>query len=530
MHRALSIVELVENVCVQLGHGDLVPLQTNAARDLALLARTSTIFLNPALDVLWRSQDGLVNLLKCMPDDLLDIPDIVRENPERGFGRRPPPADPIRIRRPILPTDWERPLFYMCRVKFFSLPSIHRYSEVLDNFGSCLPTETIFPNLEKLYWHEPPLEHLSLFMTPRLANIRLSGADSADFSSVSSYVRKCPGLKTVDLLINVGVYDAAARSSWPFSTIVRGLMHLEELCVPEVDSTALAHLAKLPRLKSLYFAYQDPLEEPLGQSNRSVGFPALTQLGVPSVAAATTLLKFFWKTPLETLIIHNSSCTPMTKMAAWEFYSSLGAHCSHASLLKIVDGGLTYVMEASPEQITTYSVGGDVLQPLFSFTNLHQVELRHTVGFDLDDATILDMARSWPRITALTLEASTTRHMPSRVTLGGLYAFAEHCPRLSSLGITFDATSIPHTPLSGEIRTRQLCFMSLHVYCSPIGDPERVAEFLFSMFPRLRIIHTSYPMAAGTVPEDVFDSHTLWKDVSRRLKALCDGEQVAVAG
>jgi hypothetical protein len=95
MHRALDIVELVENICAHLAPADLVRLKTDTARDLALLSRTSTIFLDPALDVLWRSQDSLIHLLRCMPDDLLEIP-VVPPDPERRYSHgRSPPAPPI---------------------------------------------------------------------------------------------------------------------------------------------------------------------------------------------------------------------------------------------------------------------------------------------------------------------------------------------------------------------------------------------------------------------------------------------------
>jgi hypothetical protein len=92
MHRALEVVELVENICAHLGPADPVKLKSDAARDLALLARASTIFLDPALDVLWKSQDSLVHLLRCMPHDLLVIPEVI---PRRHMRPIAPPI--VRI-------------------------------------------------------------------------------------------------------------------------------------------------------------------------------------------------------------------------------------------------------------------------------------------------------------------------------------------------------------------------------------------------------------------------------------------------
>ncbi|KAJ6523265.1 hypothetical protein DFH09DRAFT_937984, partial [Mycena vulgaris] len=38
---------------------------------LAALARTCQIFQNPALDLLWRQQDTLLNFVNCFPDGLV---------------------------------------------------------------------------------------------------------------------------------------------------------------------------------------------------------------------------------------------------------------------------------------------------------------------------------------------------------------------------------------------------------------------------------------------------------------------------
>lgn len=402
----------------------------------------------------------------------------------------------------------------MRRVKFFTMGDPARISDVLDVFGQCPPAQYVFPNLEKLWWHEPPFKHFSLFFTPRLNNIRLFDVD-ADFSVVSNHVRRCTHLKNAILCVKRGDYDPAARSSWPFSSIVRSLTHIEDLHVPEIDSTAMEHLAEVPCLKGLHFSYQGPLEEPR-QLELSVRFPALIRLGVPLVTVATTLLKFFWQTPLETLVMNGTDRIPMTKIAAREFYSTLAAHCVYTSLLEIWNSGQTFLVEPTPEQILTYSVGGDILQPLFSFSNLHKVELRHPVGFDIDNATILDMARSWPRLKIRKLVASTTRHMPSRVTLEGLYAFAEHCPQLNDLTLTFDATLAPHTPPSDQPRHSQLCLKCLNVEGSPVGDPGPVAEFLFSISPHLWAIRTEKRNFADGA----------WTPVSARFKELRDGEKL----
>jgi hypothetical protein len=72
MHRALEIVE-IDLICGQYSSNCPDGLSAAASRDLSVLARTSTTFLNPALRILWRQQNTILNLIKCMPDDLWTI-------------------------------------------------------------------------------------------------------------------------------------------------------------------------------------------------------------------------------------------------------------------------------------------------------------------------------------------------------------------------------------------------------------------------------------------------------------------------
>jgi hypothetical protein len=71
MHRALQILEVVEEIC-----SHVVPNQPGR-HTLASLARTATLFQDPALNILWRWQGTFAHILRCMPEDLWNVP--VRE-------------------------------------------------------------------------------------------------------------------------------------------------------------------------------------------------------------------------------------------------------------------------------------------------------------------------------------------------------------------------------------------------------------------------------------------------------------------
>ena len=62
MHRALEILEIVQLISDQVHSSP-----ANEARPaLASLARVCRFLSDPALDCLWRTQDTLVNILRCM--------------------------------------------------------------------------------------------------------------------------------------------------------------------------------------------------------------------------------------------------------------------------------------------------------------------------------------------------------------------------------------------------------------------------------------------------------------------------------
>lgn len=89
MHRGLEIPEIAEMIAEQVGthchQSALGEEKASQRRDLSALARTSKTFLHPALNILWRAQDTIVPLLKCMPVDLWDISVCPNEDgwPER---------------------------------------------------------------------------------------------------------------------------------------------------------------------------------------------------------------------------------------------------------------------------------------------------------------------------------------------------------------------------------------------------------------------------------------------------------------
>ncbi|KAJ6463754.1 hypothetical protein DFH09DRAFT_1347058 [Mycena vulgaris] len=366
------------------------------------------------------------------------------------------------------------------------------------DLGLCLPGESVFPNLEKLHWspRKPPegFHHVRMFLTPGIKILRLGPITTISHLSVlSTLAVKCPSLKEVDITVDEIEYEALPM----ISTFVRGLRCTTSLDVPGLDDSAFAYLSKLPDLRSLELHYPYMREYSFRHGGLS-DFPAFTKFLTPTMEMATSLLSTFSKQAFTTVSIHsNSPAVNPTHIVAGSFYSALGKHCSHSSVREInVDGGYfrtNTTAQSTQQQHALYAVGIDILHPLLSFANLVNLDLVHPVGFDIDDAAIVAMARAWPCIEVLCLTASPFRHVTPRVTLEGLYALAKYCSALHMLELTFDATVVPPLRDNTKKRVGQDALVFLDVGPSPITKKtRRIAKFLATIFPELMEIETLY--------------------------------------
>ncbi|KAF8206107.1 hypothetical protein K438DRAFT_1756828 [Mycena galopus ATCC 62051] len=494
MHRALEIVEIVETICEKAAG-----LERNSESDsdfrlshVATLARTCSFVLNPALNVLWRRQTTIKNILKCMPDDLW----CLRQN---YYG----------LRRSITAADWERPLFYMDRVKVFScLETDFGHTYFLEALRLSLPGHYLFPNLEELTWsplgsnlgygrYGSPFHHLRLFLAPHISKLSLGNIrTNSDLSVLCGLAVNCPLLTTINVAVLTHVrhdadgiveQDVIPCVSAFVRSLKQGLKRIESLKVPGLDDKALVYLAQAPALESLEIKSVQPSLFSSWHPDDLI-FPTLTRLVLPTMDDTHRLISLWDKRSLVEL---ESGCTGsnFTNIVAHQFFSALERRSSHSALRTLHVGSLHNTSVAQSGGDLGYAVGGEALHHLFAFTALVKVILITPVGFDLDDTTIGDLARAWPQIEELCLCASPHRHVYSRVTLEGIYAFAEHCPELEELSITLDASIIPQLTVDGgRQRASQEALRRLDVGLSPVSDGRAVGKFLSSVFPELSMI------------------------------------------
>ncbi|KAJ7218384.1 hypothetical protein GGX14DRAFT_436901 [Mycena pura] len=523
MHRSLCTPEIVSLIFYEtLDEAEwLNQLNSDSAQTLAGLARTCKAFRDPALDLLWKSQCTVMNILNCMPGDIWEVPDDTD-------------AEEVRLKRPVLPSDWERPLIYSHRVRHFiyqsySYPDSAAFFEML---RMCMPPEPLFPNIESLCWEISDaalFPHFRLFIGPRLTSLTISTFQSAShLSLLPALATHCPLLQDVRIMTSDGL-------PWRCETVslfVKQLTRLESLEVPSLDAVALDHLAKFPVLDYVHLDDQIPLS-PILELVSQTEVPSscdinMLTLTVTDARAVTEVLARLHASPICSLVIQFPQNTSAT--AVREIYNGVAANCKHASLnsLSITAAPLVSTTDtvADLEQIALYAVPGTHLFPLFTLTTLTSVTLAGPVGLDLDDTVAAEIARAWPRIRSLRLDlaGSLYQRVPPRTTLRALLTFARLCPHLWRLSLPINAHSVPKwrkAQTAAEARPTQRCLRSLYVGDSPVGTPLDVAAYLSSIFPKLQWVSGGKVDPRGEpVRADVLAGRRKWKAVEAALPVL----------
>ncbi|KAJ7166209.1 hypothetical protein C8R46DRAFT_1276078 [Mycena filopes] len=528
------------------------PISAAASR---VFSTTSTVFLDPALNGLWRQQGTIVNLLRVMPTDLWEIPgypDEVDANEDEETGDAVVPQesvaqvheelndhprekngvsaddgsddgqeeyeeeefelddfDPeIRLRRPIIASDWGRFCFYAPRVRCFSNEGeILETAQVYEGLTQYFPEAYIFPRLEKLIWNRMVLvngqfsRQVRFFLTPGMTKVDFAIHWIPDIALLPTIARTCPRLTEVWLC-------CTAEAMPLISEFVCALHHLETLV-----GASMAHIARLPRLRHLQFrAAAEPIIFLPHPDSQSVHFPALKMVEFDSFEHAPALLDLLPHCSLLQFSIIGFSVPP-TKIMSHQFYASLARNGRHSSLQELRVQNSRFGPFQNFSQIR-YSVDKATLEPLLDFPNLVVLWLCHPGGFDLDDTMVEKMASAWPRIEILQLSSDRSCRLVPRITLEEIYAFATHCPHLEHLAIAFDATVIPDLQINGAARVTQRRLLTLVVEHLPIEDPLRVARLLRTLFPRLRTLSAD----SGLIDAALIARHDAWRQVEENLR------------
>ncbi|KAJ7096022.1 hypothetical protein C8R43DRAFT_264579 [Mycena crocata] len=526
MSHALQIPEIVDTIFNFISRRADEDFLLNFPRILAILARTCRSFREPALNRIWRIQNTLHNLIRCLP---------------RQLWQQTADMD-IRLLGTLTPADVERFSFYSRRVQHLSFHKMGTHMfELLATLALHVPEQIMFPNLRNLTWdvgNEAFFPAIRLFLNPNLTYLAFPlHTTPCNLSLFPMLARECSSLTGASVMTRrfypTGIDVSFDLQVTALSTFTRRLTRLETVTLQYIDGSALKHLSRLPSLRQMSLNIPLTLDLASLASLATHGpddpnFPSLRvlELDSTSLELATSYMPAFSRCRLETLRI--GIHTLAGHLIAAALYTAISLHIPHDAL-QMLDVGDTpdniSVRYPTPAvaNVPLYLVSGVHLHPLLVFSNLTDITLRSPVGFAIDDRTAALMAAAWPCLTSLDISTVTSITHPPTMTLHGVSAFAQHCPHLRTLKIAFDATLVPEVGPSLGQRVLQSSLDTLYPGASPVTNPLSVARFLSGIFAGPVYIDTSLMGDNGDYLEDVnMDAQTqqrvqLWYETGEAL-------------
>jgi len=485
MHSCLNLDEIVRLIACEL-------VTINAKATAVALALCRKSFEDPVLDVLWETQEHLLPLQKCLPEDVWNeigcVVSCINNTLFSSLNRL------IRKTFKRLPTtlEWARFREYARRMRklggFYVLNFLSEEAfSVLELHAT---KEPFFPNMRalELFPISKSVPFIPLFLSPRTTNISI-GFFEPDFckemvaSMITALPTLCPNLQDISLhpLPRYPIITAAVSAM----LLASNRDTLQCFCVgspltEEAREVVYTH----PNLRRLLTVITRDTSLP------TVFLPNLTELCIEYGHDHRWLQGFRGAT--------------LGKLTLVGFYpkhkpigDSLKAFESVALAASIQDSLSQFCLRTSYSWNPNYS-------SLLPFTRLTLLVIVFSCddgcSSTVDDNIITDLARAMPKLKTLELGDEPCREIRTGVTVKGLTALAHHCLDLSTLRIHFQVASLSAPPaISGltpnaefTIQRRDCALTDLEV--GEIPAPEEsvlaVALTLAHIFPRIESIRS----------------------------------------
>ncbi|KAK6988694.1 hypothetical protein R3P38DRAFT_2660601 [Favolaschia claudopus] len=471
MHRCLDIAELVRLIFEELD-----PFPCHCAEydsflhidTLLHLAKTCRQFSEPALDMLWRSHDGLVNVLKCLPAESWCVSD--------GY---------FRIISPVVKLDWQRPLANSTRIKNLCDPDpkILLHTSAVEAIVS-LPAGILLPQVQHIIIESSAaiFPYISGLVGPRIHSIKLTlDLPSLPFSALHPIVPENRSLNYLSLA-RPGLHNDSAKDL--VSAFILEMDNVRELDAQCLNELGYQHIATFPHLERLRL--WDILELPFPcPPYHDSPFAALSSVTVHTsdVAFATNFIEVLYSSMLSEVCIISTENATTTNLAPLFSAIHTACHASQLNHLMISMEEDNTLVAATPN---IYTLSMDFLRPLTVYGSMRSLKLLFPILSGFDDELMEELAPSWPQLEELFIggHCRSIELQTSRRTVNSLISLAHFCPRLDTLSLVIDASRVPLGEYIG-ITHEQL--RTWYPYDSPVGSPIRTAEYLACLFPCLSI-------------------------------------------
>ncbi|OJT09902.1 hypothetical protein TRAPUB_13645 [Trametes pubescens] len=559
--------EVLEKICRELL---ALPLEREerkhiGCRTVAVLARTSRLLQEPALNTLWHTIPSLAVLF-------FTVPTAVYKRTQ----------DKRSVRRSyVAATSAYGTLAKALKIQvlFPNIEAIHFISNDITPMRAFRAFHVLFgPKLQKLdiySFDDPPP---TVFVPP------MAQADQEAFASMVHKLQEIsPGLQELALSLRPGGSIIASA----VSAVVPDLKHL--VCLRLADGTApispatFAHLARLPNLEILAFSTDDSpwadtpktLSAP-GNAGETL-FPALHRLHItaPTLALPIQLLRLVGSPHIESLAIDALKVVPRSQIRP--LFRAIGSMPARGNIQELeIQVREVIAHGAAPgapwdETPPPRPIGQPTLSPLLALPHLVDLMLNICCPFDVDDTLLGTFATTWPHMDRLILGTSRTWGMIStrdfpydagdvdddgtpdakedelaadiarghavadatlgpphepldsapsrspRATLFGLRALAARNPDLDVLGLELTTNVSAGLELPRERAPARRALDTLSVGLSPIEDPFAVAAFLSHSFVEIARVESSWEEEMegdeeDELEEDLFVEREGWSD------------------
>ncbi|KLO07817.1 hypothetical protein SCHPADRAFT_894335 [Schizopora paradoxa] len=484
-----SIFEIEEILCLFLSFCD--------DPSLAVLARTSKLFSESALDVLWSEMHSFTQLLKLFGEDLISF------NETQGM------VKPV-VNHLIVPRDWNRFTLYAHRVRrwlqedlvyvdeavvdhlaFGRLPGYilprltHMEVMATSVSGLHLQTLLIAPTLESVaIWNNAP----SMPATRQMNTFFRTLADRAP--SMRKFILHWGEGQTIPPPFIDGIADVFSVENSKLSTI-----HLwSPLCI---DARVFSLLAQLPNLTTLHLNLLGVVDtNTICQSVPKAGcFPNLQNVYLAGILEELHKTLRYFGDSKSTLSLGFSVREYPKAKSLHLLFSSVASNFPHLRILQFnvpkdeidaVAANANYIK--SPD---LYYHDVSVLRPLLSLRGLAAVHLELGIPLHLADTDLVTIGSSWPAIEVLNLSSDPycdrTRAVRPELTIQGLFQLASMCRSLQHLGLYVDYSTHLSEELVASCDFLSNTIVHLDVGRSWVVQPELVAALLSGVFPRLKI-------------------------------------------
>ncbi|KAF7322103.1 hypothetical protein MKEN_00733900 [Mycena kentingensis (nom. inval.)] len=431
--------------------------------------------------------------------------------------------------RPVLRSDWERPLAYAQRVRSISIPSHgvpYRDPTTLRHLRSSLPHPPLFPNVRTLRWHplaqlqrhEDLVDLVLLFIGPSIVEINMSVPNARCLSVLPAFIQSCCRLTVVTLL----QYDVMRAEGYAdaISDFVSQLPSLRELKAPVVRWNGIEMLSRFTNVQRLLLNTLPVPPTSCAPIPTQTAFPSLTEVevGCTSLPHAARLLDYMLDSLLTSLTVNLHHCHTQAECSS--FFAVLGSMAANTSLCYLEICAIHELDEDHPAFVA-HECGAacmlgkrflDALHPLAALTDLH---LHARGDWDISDNDIAALGDALPNLANLSLTATdpeedeAAENRDPQLSLSALFLLAERCPSLESIRVSLNARSAA-VPALPHRRFNQCTLRQVEVGCSPVEDDHRIARYLSALFPELQCVlpHPNSPFAAA------------WYEISAEMERL----------